>query len=217
MLKRILTTDCLSIMLLILFSINLTVAFTMILVNECCFGNSCMGSLLFNASDPALVIAILGILLATQITAFGVLVIAITIFVSVLVQIPTRPESDRHEDSNRNNRPESLYQIKCIWELLIVRVLLPSIAKTTIPSLILLLIALYLQQAPPVIMWLFILGILVAVSIREILYSTCSTYRIISEKLFLVDTDMTMGFENCQHRFTRRIKRVIGESRRFKP
>ncbi|MBQ9831180.1 MAG: hypothetical protein IJO35_01890 [Methanocorpusculum sp.] len=193
MLKRILTSDCLSMMIFILFSINLTLAFTLILVNEYCFGNCCFVSLLFNAADPALVIAILGILLATQITAFGVLVIVITIFVSVLVQIPTRTEGDRHEDSNRNNQPNYLCQIKYIWDKLIVCVLLPSVAKTTIPSLLLLLLALYLQQAPPVIMWLFILGILVAVSIREILYSTCSTYRIISETLFLGDTNINNG------------------------
>lgn len=158
-----------------------------------------MVSLLFNASDPALVIAILGILLATQITAFGVLVIAITIFVSVLVLIPTRQGSDRQESSNRNYQPNYLYQITYIWDKLIIGVLLPSIAKTTIPSFILLLLALYLQQAPPVIMWLYILGILVAVSIWEILHSTRSTYYIISETLYRIDTDMT----NSQRRFTR--------------
>ena len=193
MLKRILTSECLRMMLLILFISSLTVAITMILIFEYCFGNCCLGYLLFNPTDPAIIIAILGILLATQITAFGVLVIVITIFVSVLVQIPTRTEGDRHEDSNRNNQPNYLCQIKYIRDKLIVCVLLPSIAKTTIPSLLLLLLALYLQQAPPVIMWLFILGILVAVSIREILYSTCSTYRIISKKLFLGDTNINNG------------------------
>ena len=190
MLKQNFIIEYLRILLFTLFIISLIVAFTWIIVLENYFGNCCFVSLLFNPSDPAIIIAILGILLATQITAFGVLVIAITIFVSVLVLIPTRQESDRQEGYDRNYRSNYLYQIKYIWKKLIVDVLFPAIAKTTIPSLLLLLLALYLQQAPPVIMWLLILGSLVAVSIVEILHSTRSTYNIIiSEKLFLGDTD----------------------------
>ena len=178
MLKRILTSECLRMMLLILFISSLTVAITMILIFEYCFGNCCLGYLLFNPTDPAIIIAILGILLATQITAFGVLVITITIFVSVLVLIPTRQEG-----SNRGYQPDYLYQINRVWKKLIVGVLLPAIAKTTVPSLLLLLLALYLQHAPPIIMWLLILGSLVALSICEILHSIRSTYRIISKNV----------------------------------
>lgn len=165
MLKRILMTE---IQRKTLFIAGFIGAITLIIILENHFGDGYLLSLLFNASDPALIIAILGILLATQVAAFGVLLLVITIFISTLILIRPRQEGG-----------SITYRINNILNLLIIGVLLPSIAKTTIPSLLLLLLALYLQQAPPIIMWLLILGVLVAVSIHEILQSTHSTYHII--------------------------------------
>ena len=118
--------------------------------------------LLFEASEPALIIAILGIIAATEVTAYTILFLIVSVSSSVMVKLG-----------------REIYSSTSLSKSLTKIIIIPSTAKITIIALLLLLVALYSQEALPNIVWLIILGLLILFTIHEIWNSTNSVYYIL--------------------------------------
>ena len=118
--------------------------------------------LLFTASEPALIIAILGIIAATEVTAYTILFLIVNVSSSVQVKAGNE-----------------VYSSTSLTKSLTKVILLPSTAKITVIALFLLIVALYSQDALPNIVWLIVLGLLVVFTIYEIWVSSKSVYYIL--------------------------------------
>ena len=122
----------------------------------------CFIDLLFVASEPALIIAILGIIAATEVTAYTILFLIVNVSSSVQVKAGNE-----------------VYSSTSLTKSLTKVILLPSTAKITVIGLFLLIVALYSQDALPNIVWLIVLGLLVVFTIYEIWVSSKSVYYIL--------------------------------------
>lgn len=118
--------------------------------------------LLFTASEPALIIAILGIIAATEVTAYTILFLIVNVSSSVQVKAG-----------------KEVYSSTSLTKSLTKVILLPSTAKITVIALVLLIVALYSQDTLPNIFWLIILGLLVVFTIYEIWVSSNAVYYIL--------------------------------------
>ena len=122
----------------------------------------CFIDLLFVASEPALIIAILGIIAATEVTAYTILFLIVNVSSSVQVKAGNE-----------------VYSSTSLTKSLTKVILLPSTAKITVIALVLLIVALYSQDTLPNIVWLIVLGLLVIFTIYEIWISSNAVYYIL--------------------------------------